>query len=271
MLAEPDAPTATDALAALRALPAGLHHRAAGGAWLMAGRALPAAFDWVSVPPAPSVSFVWGAGGCRVVHAGGAVDLAPGGLLWVAAGHPHRGQGAPGSDFLTLFVPAWAAAPPGAGVLPAAGPLGPALCRVAAAVLAGAGPATLDAALRDVAALAAPAAPRLVPRALRAARAHLDAHYREDEPISAAAPGLAAWSLSRRFAAAWGLPPAQYRKQLRLLHATRALLGGASVQEAAHGAGFADAPHLVRSFRAQYGVAPGAWQAAVRGGLAGRG
>lgn len=47
-----------------------------------------------------------------------------------------------------------------------------------------------------------------------------------------------------------------YQLWSRLQRAIELLSGGASATEAAHGAGFADAPHLTRTFRRMMGIAP---------------
>jgi AraC-like DNA-binding protein len=60
------------------------------------------------------------------------------------------------------------------------------------------------------------------------------------------------------FREATGFAPHQQQKLLRIREARRLLMQGASVEEAAERAGFADGPHLTRAFRASFGIAPGA-------------
>lgn len=73
---------------------------------------------------------------------------------------------------------------------------------------------------------------------------------------------LAAWTplspsrLAHRFSAYTGMPVRPYLRWLRLQRSARAIGGGASVTDAAHAAGFADAAHLTRTFRRHFGIAP---------------
>jgi AraC-like DNA-binding protein len=52
-----------------------------------------------------------------------------------------------------------------------------------------------------------------------------------------------------------GLPFRTYLLWLRLVRAVELFAGGASLTEAAHGAGFADSAHLSRTFRRMFGIA----------------
>jgi AraC family transcriptional regulator len=52
-----------------------------------------------------------------------------------------------------------------------------------------------------------------------------------------------------------GLPFRTYLLWLRLMRAVELFVGGASLTEAAHGAGFADSAHLSRTFRRMFGIA----------------
>jgi AraC family transcriptional regulator len=52
-----------------------------------------------------------------------------------------------------------------------------------------------------------------------------------------------------------GLPFRTYLLWLRLVRAVEVYAGGASLTEAAHGAGFADSAHLSRTFRRMFGIA----------------
>ncbi|MES1178586.1 MAG: AraC family transcriptional regulator [Myxococcales bacterium] len=70
--------------------------------------------------------------------------------------------------------------------------------------------------------------------------------------------------LVRCFQNALGVPPHRYRTLLRLQRARRLLETGLSVAEVAEETGFADAPHLTRSFREWLGVSPAAWGNAWR-------
>lgn len=193
--------------------------------------------------------------------------------MWLAAGQPHRGTGYQGSDFATLFVPAWD------GLLPAQGgvvktPAGLAewIVEIAAAVLAG---DSSDAISRHVAAARISVAALIEsPGELRAptrrrdtlARSALEAKAAPGVPLAALAADFdqSPSQFSRAFSEAWAIPPSQYRKQLRLLRATRLLLEGRTVTFAALEAGFSDAAHLSRTFHRQYGLSPSSWQRKLR-------
>lgn len=64
--------------------------------------------------------------------------------------------------------------------------------------------------------------------------------------------------LTHLFSAELGMPPRRYLLWLRLLDAVEELARGASIADAACGAGFADAPHLTRTFRRMLGFTPAA-------------
>jgi len=82
---------------------------------------------------------------------------------------------------------------------------------------------------------------------------------------AAAAWGLSREGFTRRFVRATGMPPAAYRRVLRLNHA-RALLGaGVAPAAAAAEAGFSDQSHLGRAFRAAFGATPASYRAALGG------
>lgn len=74
----------------------------------------------------------------------------------------------------------------------------------------------------------------------------------------AAALSLSPGRLTHLFSAALGMPPRRYLLWLRLLDAVEDLAHGASIAEAACGAGFSDAPHLTRTFRRMLGFTPAA-------------
>lgn len=69
--------------------------------------------------------------------------------------------------------------------------------------------------------------------------------------------GVDRFHLLRAFRRCLGLPPHLYQTQLRLRHARRLMLGGDPPARAAAAAGFADQSHLIRKFKAAYGVTPG--------------
>ena len=70
---------------------------------------------------------------------------------------------------------------------------------------------------------------------------------------------LSKFHFARCFRETVGIPPHRYQHLLRLQAARRHLERGASVEESAALCGFADGPHLSRSFRRWLGVSPGSW------------
>lgn len=70
--------------------------------------------------------------------------------------------------------------------------------------------------------------------------------------------GLSSSRFLHRFSAHTGLPLRPYLRWRRLLVALREAMQGASLTEAAHTAGFADAAHFTRTFRRHFGLAPSA-------------
>jgi AraC-like DNA-binding protein len=75
---------------------------------------------------------------------------------------------------------------------------------------------------------------------------------------------LSKFHFARCFREAVGIPPHQYQHLLRLQAARRYLERGTSVEESALLSGFADGPHLSRSFRRWLGVSPGSWARGAR-------
>ncbi|AKF03079.1 helix-turn-helix domain-containing protein [Sandaracinus amylolyticus] len=72
----------------------------------------------------------------------------------------------------------------------------------------------------------------------------------------AALAGLSSSRFLHAFTEHVGLPLRPYVRWLRVRRAAGMLLGGAPASEAAHGAGFADAAHMSRTFREMFGVTP---------------
>jgi AraC-like DNA-binding protein len=97
------------------------------------------------------------------------------------------------------------------------------------------------------------------PRDVRLALDYLSANFAEDCSLSelAALAGVDRFHLLRAFRRCLGLPPHLYQTQLRLQHAKRLMLAGEPQAMAAVAAGFADQSHLIRKFKAAYGVTPG--------------
>jgi AraC-like DNA-binding protein len=74
----------------------------------------------------------------------------------------------------------------------------------------------------------------------------------------AAAVGLSAGRLIHLFTREMGLPIRRYILWLRLRDVLISVVGGASLTEAAHHAGFSDSAHLSRTFRGMFGFPPSA-------------
>ena len=72
----------------------------------------------------------------------------------------------------------------------------------------------------------------------------------------AARVGLSESRLSHLFRRDVGLPMRQYRLTLRMQAAVKHMIGGSSLTEAAHAAGFADSSHFCRICRRMSGMAP---------------
>lgn len=69
---------------------------------------------------------------------------------------------------------------------------------------------------------------------------------------------LSSGRLMHLFSEQLGLPIRRYALWQRMLHALRAMAGGALLTEAAHAAGFSDSAHLTRTFRSMFGITPSA-------------
>ncbi|MBG0823400.1 helix-turn-helix transcriptional regulator [Planomonospora sp. ID91781] len=96
--------------------------------------------------------------------------------------------------------------------------------------------------------------PAVLSRALEAVPQLIDGPL----PLSelAARIGVSADRLGHLFAEHLQLPFPAWRRWARLLHAIEAVRGGATLTEAAHGAGFTDSSHLTRVCHEMFGLAP---------------
>jgi AraC-like DNA-binding protein len=95
------------------------------------------------------------------------------------------------------------------------------------------------------------------PRALRLAeRLQADPTLLDELPDLARAAGASARTIQRLFLAETGLPFAQWRQRLRLLHGAAALGAGASVTDAGLEAGYSGTSAFIAAFRKQFGVTP---------------
>ena len=264
------------------ALPSGRHYGASADSdcWVMIGRNLHDVSNWSIVPPAASLTFAWGKGGCTLEFGGGKLRMRPGDWMWIDAGFAHRGENQPGSDFLTVFIPdkyvtaaALNIAPIGAAAQRAPHELASLLTRLAVLLLDGSSTQAIEAPFLDtildwVGTTFEPhEAVNGLGNASSRAAAMLRDHQCSELSIAeiADAVGLSHSELSRRFKKYYRLTPKLYRKQVRLALATHALVRGSSVLAAAHNAGFSDSAHLSRTFREQYGIAPSRWSRQVSG------
>lgn len=73
----------------------------------------------------------------------------------------------------------------------------------------------------------------------------------------AAEAAMSSSTLVRHFKAAYGCSPINYLRRMRLALARELLLGGHSVQQAAHLSGYRYASNFITAFRRTYGVSPG--------------
>lgn len=96
-------------------------------------------------------------------------------------------------------------------------------------------------------------------RAVALVADYLAENFAEDISLAdlAALAGVDRFHLLRAFRRRLGLPPHLYQTQLRLRHAKRLMLAGEPTAMAAVAAGFADQSHLIRKFKAAYGITPG--------------
>ena len=87
-----------------------------------------------------------------------------------------------------------------------------------------------------------------------------------DRPILlkdiAAAAGLSSFYFLRTFKRVTGMPPHAYLNQIRLERARTLLADGEPPAQVAAALGFTDQSHLIRRFKAAFGVTPGQYRAA---------
>lgn len=115
----------------------------------------------------------------------------------------------------------------------------------------------LDSVIEEVEQLFAPASPRL------------DARVRRAMPLldslgvagAAQKVGVSRFHLARLFQESTGMSPRQYALYERVVAGVRSVLGGCSVSDAAHAAGFADHAHFTRSTQRFTGQTPSFFRA----------
>jgi AraC-like DNA-binding protein len=100
--------------------------------------------------------------------------------------------------------------------------------------------------------------------AVRRARSHIAEHW--DGPVRladlSAVAGLSRFELVRRFRAQTGLTPHAFQTNLRIARARELLTAGEPPAGVAAACGFADQPHLTRTFKRAVGVTPARFAAA---------
>jgi AraC-like DNA-binding protein len=103
--------------------------------------------------------------------------------------------------------------------------------------------------------------------AVRRVRDFLHSEYARDLRLDdlARVAGRSRFRVTRAFAAAYGLPPHAYLTRRRLEAARERLAAGEPAALVAADVGFADQSHLIRRFKASYGITPGQFQAACTG------
>ncbi len=99
--------------------------------------------------------------------------------------------------------------------------------------------------------------------AVRRARAHLAERWAERVSLAelSRVAGLSRFELVRRFRAQTGLTPHAFQTNLRIQRARALLTAGEPAAAVAAECGFADQPHLTRTFKRAVGVTPGRYAA----------
>jgi AraC-like DNA-binding protein len=103
-------------------------------------------------------------------------------------------------------------------------------------------------------------------RPLGRALDYLECHFAEDVSLGALAElaEVDRFQLLRQFRRRFGLTPHAYQTLLRLRCARSLLLDGEPAASAAIAAGFADQSHMIRKFKAVYGVTPGQYRGSLQ-------
>jgi AraC-like DNA-binding protein len=192
---------------------------------------------------------------------------------WIPPGTPHRALDHGPISGLVGYVSleACESLPPEPAVLEAGDLIGPLMARLAAFKGSAADQRTLRLAeaLLDELALAPRAGPGLpIPQseALRElAASEMDAEMAGDVSDWAKRLGVSPRTLTRRFVSETGLTPRDWRRALRLAKARELLAEGEAVSQTAWRVGYESVAAFIQSFKAVYGLTPGAWAALALG------
>jgi AraC-like DNA-binding protein len=113
--------------------------------------------------------------------------------------------------------------------------------------------------LRHAKSPVSPAPVRAVDRYVARVRDYLEQNHVDDISLAdlAALSGVSRFHLLREFRRRIGMPPHAYQTHCRLRHAKRLMLAGEPPALAAVAVGFSDQSHMIRKFKAAYGVTPG--------------
>lgn len=134
------------------------------------------------------------------------------------------------------------------------------------ALMGAEGPRWTSLVARTLGAAGASETRRVHPR-VRAVLRHLATLDRDGDvslPALAAVAEISPGRFMHAFTESVGIPLRRYLAWLRLQRAAAAIVGGTPLAEAALAAGFSDAAHMSRTFRAMLGMTPSSLRAAVR-------
>lgn len=269
-----------NALKLLLQLSPGRHYAASldKACWTMVGRNLTTVDTWTIVPPASSLTYVWDEGGSFLEFDGGSFEMRQGDWMWIDSGFGHKGHNDAGSNFLTVFFADSYIESSGLklGSIGAKKEVAPRdlsnlLTILAASLLLGSSEKLLEKPL--VSTLIDSLSSRFWTEDIglssdcqmsKAKDLVLMEHPEHLSLLEVAEElNVSSTELSRRFRKRFKISPSTYRKQLKLARATKLLVEGLSVTQAAAEAGFSDAAHFSRVFKDQYGVNPRQWRDAL--------
>lgn len=92
----------------------------------------------------------------------------------------------------------------------------------------------------------------------QAIKQHLDTHYFEDIGLDDLANSfsLSKYQIIRQFEAAYGIPPIQYMKKVRVIQSLPMLWEGKPIREVAQAVGFATGNYFSKVFKKELGLSP---------------